>query len=367
MRSRRISLFLFACTGLALALTGCTSNSPDQASNGTWRVYGRTYLVASVDPLPGVALKCAGMSTVSGSDGSYEFRGVPAGTQIITAQKSNCEDFSQSIDVRSDTRYYVFLTFNGTALTGRVTNALDGPISSAKLTIDGIVGYSDASGQYQLSDIPHGTDTLYVTHPIYNAYKTALTLNASNQQLDVLMRRDSTIQGTTTLDCYVDESAPTFNFGSSVLLTLSPNGYDSLAHLTYNHNQRNIYLRFDFPALLTDSRVSVVDANLQIYTTAPYAPFTFQTYSLTSLWNATTTFNKQPAIGSLLTFGVAGNYSMTYCLVLRTDGFNKLLADFRATGLNCGIVIQGGGFPYVSFYSRRSTQLRPKISITMRY
>lgn len=366
MRIRPAPSSLLACMSFALALTGCSKdNSPSRASERTWTLYGKTYLVAAVDPLPGVTVKCANVSTVSGPDGAYELRGIPEGTQMITAAKSNCEDFSHSIEVRADTRYYIFLTFNGTRLAGLVTNALDGPVKSARLVIHGIDGYTDASGQFELSDIPHGVDTLYVTHPNYVSYKAALTLSTSDKQFDVVLQRDSVLPGAIWSTKFVYEGQPNqVNFTPTNVVFLSTN------NLYVKRNQRNIYIRFEFPSILNDSRVSIVGASLQLCTYAPYPQTPFQTFAVDSHWDdATLSFFNQPSIGSLLFSGtVADSNTVSYWSVLKTDGFQPLLVAYRSNGVSYGVVIQGGRETPTGFYSLlASSSFRPKVTFKVRF
>ncbi len=369
MRIRPVLLFLLASTCLALALAGCSKdNSPSQAGETTWRLYGKTYLVASVDPLPGVTVKCAGMTTVSGSDGSYEFRGVPEGTQIIAAEKSNCDNFSQSIEIKSDTRYFIFLTFNGTSVYGRVSNALEGPIASAKVAMHGVVAYTDASGQYTLPDIPHVTDTLYVSHPRYISYQTPLSLTTSFRQLDVSLKRDSLISGTVNFTRYVYEGLPNQVYLLPLdRLYLSSNRDDQGQYAS--GNLRHVYVDFDFPTILNNSVVSIIDASLQFCTDGPYPPAHFETFAVTSYWvHGRLTFNNQPAIGSSVYSGTVGDSLFrNYFTVLDTDGFNQLLTAYRANGMIYGVVMQGGRVTPIGFYSVYSSQFRPIITFKVRY
>lgn len=134
-------------------------------------------------------------------------------------------------------------------------------------------------------------------------------------------------------------------------------------------NLRHIYVNFDFPTILYNSLVSIIDASLQLCTDGPYLPAPFQTFAVDSYWGyGGVTFNKQPTIGSLLFSGSVGDsLSRNYFTVLGTDGFNQLLTAYRLNAITYGVVIQGGRVTPIGFYSRYSSQFRPIITFKVRY
>jgi hypothetical protein len=150
-------------------------------------------------------------------------------------------------------------------------------------------------------------------------------------------------------------------------MNLSTNGYDRSGQFQ-TVNRRHIYLHFDMPFLLYDSRVNVVDASIQIH--AVYANFAtpFQTFAVAGPWTISLTYRNQPAIGSLLYSGSIGDSLTTrYWTVLDTDGFKQLLKSFRLNGTNYGVTVQGGRADITSFHSMYSTQFPPILTVKMRY
>lgn len=354
-----------------LGLSACSKSGdlPTQP-RGTWTIWGKTYLAGSTDPVSGVTVKCAGISTTSGADGSYQLRAVPEGTHTLTAETAGCENYSKSIEVKSDVMLYVYLHVESGNLWGYVSNAVEGPIQGAKVSFGGFVDFTNVSGGFKFLRIPLGTDTIIVTHPAYNGYKSVVSLNTSDRQHDVVLRKDSVIDGRITAAYYVDQSQPSRllpSYPNLDRLYLSSSGYDSLGQY-HGGVERNIYINFEFPVLLKDNRVSVVEGDLQLCTDAPYTSFTVQTYSLRSLWSYELTYNAQPAIGSLLfSASLGGSSPAKYWSVLDTNGWSQLLAEYRTLGLTYGVVIKGGGIDPKGFHSTRSSENRPKITFKVRY
>jgi hypothetical protein len=355
----------------SISIIGCSKsdNGPTQSNQGSWTISGKTYAVGSLDPLPGVVVKCAGQSATSGADGSYKLQGIPAGTQILTAEKAGTEIYSRSIEINSDLTFYVYLTIKITNLMGYVTNSVDGPIIGAKVVMLGLVDYTDISGQYLFSNIPQGSGTLSISHPRYTAHDTVLSLTSSSLEVDVALTRDSVMVISTSGSAYVDESLPAqvMPVGSQYRLYLRDNGYDSTG-VYRSAVRRFIYVYFNFPQIFNNQAVTIVEANLQLCTDGPYAPSGFQTYSLTSPATFPLTFNHFPATGSLLTSGTIGDLSSAkYWTVLDVAGFAPLLAQWRTTGLIYGIMIQGGRPDPISFFSVYGPSNPPKITFKVRY
>jgi hypothetical protein len=364
------SLLLLALF-LAFAFPGCgKSDNPTQSGDRTWKISGTTHTLGSIDPLPGVVVKCAGITATSGSNGVYELRGVPEGKQTVTAQKTECENYAFVVDVISDVRHYIFMTIDGADLSGVVSNALDGPTSDAKVVVHGFTSTTDAFGRYEFSMVPHGADTLSVTHPRYIAYKAAITLAGSAMQQNVVLKRDSTFQGTVTLAKYVDERFPsTVYIVPFDRMYLKANDPDTTAPYFKSFLQ-HFYVSVNFPVFLADQRVSIIDASLLICSDGPYPTTAVKTFSLQSYWYGTLTYNTQPATGSLLYSGsICDTSGPKFWQVLDTEGFNRLLTSFRTQALLNGVVVKGAStVGSIGFYSTLAAlPLRPKFTIRVRY
>jgi hypothetical protein len=357
------TLLQLLCLLPILSSSGCDHTT--RPNQGTWTISGKTYLLGSAEPLSGVKVTCAGMSTTSGPDGSYEFRGVPEGTQTITAEKENCEGYSHSVEVTSDRKFYIYLSLKTARLWGYITNVIDGPIPGARVEIHDLVDYTDASGAYELPNVPRWSDTLSVTHPDYTPYKTALSLDTSETRFDVVVTRDRIIEGVVTEDTYVYEYLPNANYSASQYLYLSTNGSNAV------NQRRHIYMKFAFPELLRDERISVLEASLRLSIYLQPPSVSYQTYAVASSWSdATLRFPTQPALGVLLASGsVGGGPAGAYYSVLGTDGLNRLLQDWRANRPIYGVTIQGGPeWPgLIGFYSTEGYPYPPKLTFVVHY
>jgi hypothetical protein len=364
------SLLLLAVF-LSFAFPGCgKSGNPTQSGDRTWTISGTTHAVGSIDPLPGVVVKCAGVTATSGSDGAYELRGVPEGKQTITAQQTESENYASVVELISDVRHYIFMTIDGADLSGVVSNALDGPTSDAKVVVHGLTSTTDALGRYEFSLVPHGIDTLSVTHPRYTSYKAVMSLAGSVMQHNVVLKRDSIFQGTVTLAKYVDERFPnTVYIVPFDRMYLKANDPDTTAPYFKSFLQ-HIYVSVNFPVFLADQRVSIIDASLLICSDGSYPTTAVKTFSLQSYWYGTLTYNTQPATGSLLYSGsICDTSGPKFWQVLDTEGFNRLLTSFRTQALLNGVVVKGASaVGSIGFYSTQAAvPLRPKFTIRVRY
>ncbi len=351
--SHRI-LLLLPCTLALLCFNGCRGpeSNPSGSGGQSWRLFGKTYFVGSTSPAAGILVKCAGMSVTSGPDGSYELRAVPEGSHTVTAEAAGCQPYSQTIDVQSDTRLFVYLDFNTTRLWGNVTNVVDGAVASAKVAYHGFQVSTDLSGRYEMPGIPWSTDTLTVTQPDYLPYRASLDLYVAEKQCDVVLKRERTLSGPITQSTYVAENAPYSSFASATSLLLSQDAYDSTGTFVRN-NHRRIFIGFFFPELMRDKRVALIDGSLQLYRSDKGTSIGFTVLTATSPWSAsTTTFNNQPTTGNVLLRGGTIGGITQYWTVLGTDGFSQLLPDWQANLPMYGIVIIGDS-PVIASFSKQ--------------
>ena len=358
--------------GFGLALIACSKsdNSPTQSGVRTWTVSGEAHMLGAIAPLAGVVIKCAGITGTSGADGKYELIGVPEGQQTITAQRSDCDDYSYVIKVEGNTNHHIFMTLNGVDLSGVVTNAIDGPVVGARVAIRGQMALTDGFGKYEFSAVPHGTDTLTVTQLNYNSYQSLVTLTGSVAQMNFVLTRDSTFAGIVSLAKHVDQLQPnSFNISPFIHMYVRANDPDSTAPGFVSHLQ-NIYIWFNFPVFLADRRVSLVQASLTMCSDGPYPTIGIKTYSLQSPWSGALTYNTQPATGSLLYSGsICDTSGAKFWQVMGTDGFNQLSQIWQAQGIMNGVVIKGvTAVGSVGFYTTQAAlALQPKFSIRVRY
>lgn len=115
--------------------------------------------------------------TAADSDGNYLLANVPSGAAVINAAASGYTSNNVSVTVASGAIVYaasIVLTSTSSSygtITGKITKAADSSaVSGAKVSSSGKETYTDASGNYVLSEINPGTVTVSV-----NAYGFAST------------------------------------------------------------------------------------------------------------------------------------------------------------------------------------------------
>ena len=366
--ARAVTIFII----VGMVLNGCASRgkSPTEPDQQTWTISGKTYLAGSKDPLPGVMVKCAGLSATSAPDGQYEINGVPAGRQVLTAEKSGYEVHTDSLEVSADLAHYVYIGVKTANLSGYVTNVVDGPVAGAKVVLGSLYYYTDISGRFEFIRVPRGTNTLSVIHPRYLNFSSPVFLTAEEVSFDASLKRDSVFDISVRADSYVDQSTPTTwlpKYPNYQFLYLRTNGYDE-AGVYHGGIEQNVLLYFSFPGFLTDERVTFLDAKLEVCLDRPHVPMTIQTYAIASTWGTLVTYNTQPLLGPLLYTGTISDiYSSTYWTVLGTEGIKSLLAVYRTTGVLNGIMVKGGAIDQVGIYSSHGTLNLPRMTFKVRF
>ena len=363
---------IVAVSALLMVLNSCGKSgaNPAESSQEGWTITGKTYLVGSKSPVGGVTVKCAGVSTVSGADGSYQLRGIPGGIQILTAEYPKAEAYSDSLDVTSDLTYFVFVAIRYTNISGYVSNAVDGPVNGAVVSFSGLVTHTDLSGYYLFTKVPRTTDTLTISHPDYLLFKTSFALVTPDTSYDVQLIRELSVTGVVTANTYVDQARPTDILptpASSDQLLLCTNGYDS-AGVTHVGIEQNILVGISFPRFMSDSHVTIVDGSLQLYADSLPSSFNLFTYSIGSSWTASVTYRTQPALGILLSnVVIPKNAAPGYITVLSVGGLNQVLSQYRARGLSYGVELRGGTFTSTVFHSSVAPTNQPKLTMKVRY
>jgi hypothetical protein len=350
-------------------LVGACKENDTTASEGTFILTGKTAFIGTTQNIGGVTLKCGGQTTTSAPDGSYELRGVPGGWQILTADGPNCKPFSKPVEIKSNTRYYVYLEFNGTTVSGYVSNFVDGPIQGATVTIGSLYDVTDQSGHYSISDVPLRNDSVVARHPRYATASSFFSPAGPQINADLVLTRDTVVQARITADQYVDERLPTFVLISS-RLTISTDGYIGPTYTANNH--RHIYMNFDFPPYMRDSRVTLLDGSLELYADGAYGAIKCEVFAVSSPWMTySLTYNQQPSTGVPLGSAyLPTNASPQYVTILTSAGLQTLLADYRVNGFIYGIKIQAQVSNVISrtFYSTRFASVTsPRVNLKVRF
>ena len=214
-------------------------------SQYTGTVKGYVYFVNDSTPISGVSISCEEASTSSSGDGSYKINNVPSGTQTLSATKSDFEDYNQTVDIPQDDTltYNIYMTSSTSApdLYGYVYSELDGNIQSAKVQVAGLSDWTDATGHYQIPNIPQGVYLIKVTHEDYIPFEDSVYLYSSDKEYNVRMLRPDTIILYATADVYTNRNDSTC-YGDSSLLRWK---YDEEPVGGSDSADQNIYINFD--------------------------------------------------------------------------------------------------------------------------
>lgn len=363
-------LVMLSLIGAAAGFTDCrTSTNNPVSSETSWTISGKTYLIGSKDAIGGVTVNCGGVSTLSEADGLYQLKNVPKGTQIITAEYSKAQTYTDSIVVTSDLTYFVFMALQTTNLSGHISNVIDGPIDSARVVLGNRVGRTDISGHYSFSKVPQGNYTLTVTHPDYVQYQTRVTLASSDSIYDMCVFRELSVEGQVSAYKYIDESRAASSLpisSDNERLFLRANGTDSLG-VIHDGIEQDVLLTIVFPRVLGDSRISLSDGSVQLFADSLPSTFIIKAFPIRSAWTMIVSFLTQPPLGQMLASSIIGrNMSGSYVTVLGVDGLNQLLASYQSQGVIYGVELKGGTTSSTIFYSSYS-QMKPRILLKARY
>ena len=134
-----------------------------------------------------------GMTTTSGSDGSYSFSGLVAGTYDLTGTASGYESKTSSVTISADAVQDIVLTVQATptyTISGKVTGSdTKAGIDGATVTVTG-TGVSetkttDANGDYSIIDLESGSYTVKIEAANYTADTQTVTIGSVDETHDV--------------------------------------------------------------------------------------------------------------------------------------------------------------------------------------
>lgn len=139
--------------------------------------------------LSGVIVNCAGIITTTTIDGKYLLQEIPTGRHPLVAEKTGYERFSQTISITSEmSSYDILLTQLTSSVNGSVKNKDTGaPIPGVKITIAGVVDYSDANGHYHLSSVPQGEQMIKAEEINYDEFTGTTFIPAEGKSYDIVM------------------------------------------------------------------------------------------------------------------------------------------------------------------------------------
>ena len=112
----------------------CSSYPVDSESCGS--ITGVVIVVGTDQPISGVVVTCASLTSTTSTDGRYEIRGIPVGNHTIQASKSDYEPYGQTVDVLAEksTNVDIPMTLSTatTILHGGVSHSVEGPAARDK-------------------------------------------------------------------------------------------------------------------------------------------------------------------------------------------------------------------------------------------
>ena len=176
-----LSILLILVAGL-IFLPGCSKDSGDNtASTGT--VKGLITNIATGDHITGVTVKIENSETESDQEGHYEISNLPTGSKTITATKSGFQEYSDTISV-SDTE----ITFKdiemtaseaGGSVSGKVIDKQTGdPLEMVIISVGSNSTTSDSDGNYLLTGIPTGTQTIKASKSGFKTYTDTVIIES---------------------------------------------------------------------------------------------------------------------------------------------------------------------------------------------
>ena len=154
----------------------------------------------SGNPISGVTISDGvGHTTTTDASGAYTVSNVIAGTYLVTVSKSGCE-FSPAARVARVPPDATNQDFTTTpvygSLTGQVTDQDSGAaIGSARISVGGKVGQTDANGDYTLTDIPPGLHNMHISADGYEDYKGEVVVEANTSTIKDVALEPTSISG----------------------------------------------------------------------------------------------------------------------------------------------------------------------------
>lgn len=147
--------------------------------------------VSTNTPISGVVVSCGGITATTLADGLYQLNNITTGQQTLTATKSGYENYSTSVNITTGTLsrdIQLTTSISQTSLSGTVRDAeTNQPLSGVKVTVAGMIDYTDASGNYQLPTVPQGQQTVTAEFNNYDNFSGITYLGSGNKVYDIVM------------------------------------------------------------------------------------------------------------------------------------------------------------------------------------
>lgn len=137
-------------------------------------------------PLSGATVTDGTRSATTDTSGAYTINNVTAGTYTVTVSRIGYSSSSKSVTVVSGTTSaanfaLVVATPTTGTITGKVTSSSTGlPISGARITAGSRAAFTNASGNYIISNLAPGTYQVQASASGYKRLRKTVTLTAGN-------------------------------------------------------------------------------------------------------------------------------------------------------------------------------------------
>lgn len=157
-----LGLGLAAALGIATLARAAPPTPPPGRAN----LYGMVTDADTGEPIPGVLVSINGMEAYTDATGNYAFADLDLGTYSLFFQKGGYEEIEMADITLQEGNNVLDVPLSPIPppvanLYGMVTDAETGsPLSGVKVTIDGLVTYTDASGNYGFTGLTPGNYTV---------------------------------------------------------------------------------------------------------------------------------------------------------------------------------------------------------------
>ncbi|MGF7046788.1 hypothetical protein J2T13_001286 [Paenibacillus sp. DS2015] len=134
-------------------------------------------------PICGASVSIGGISDVTDAEGEFTLTKIAPGSQTVTVSSTGYNNESATVTVTAGQSVSAgTITLTEVATTGTVTGAVYGPgnspISGASVSIGGISDVTDAQGEFTLTNIVPGSQTVTVSSAGYNNGSATVTVTA---------------------------------------------------------------------------------------------------------------------------------------------------------------------------------------------
>ncbi|MCK4302540.1 MAG: hypothetical protein KAW91_07185 [candidate division Zixibacteria bacterium] len=226
IRGKTLLAILAALSPLALDCGG-DDNSTDNRAN-QHDLSGHVCFIGTTQPLSGAVVSCADRTDTTLADGVFELPGLPDGEHTLSCLCADYLPFTIDLEITRDTSVAIELTpTSSMSLSGRVTHRFEGVIANATVCLQQICDVTDVDGNYDLSPVPSGSQTVVFSHPDYHTDSAEVDIYLSETTCDVYLMKTFHDSIWVENDAFVayseqcDGLQNDLNYGADSLLLLS--------------------------------------------------------------------------------------------------------------------------------------------------